>query len=229
MAQIPDLDPIGSPLTGLEQIAARGDSVEDVRVTMDELATFVKGELTPSEVLAQVIAANPQINGLDANLLQGFAASSFRNASLLSSGSIPSARLPQGEFDYSWSAGSGISGTEGSLRCFWKIPLFVSNGSPSGIMLQFGWTPFVVANTALNVTFLRTFSSFLGDANMPLILLTPECRSLAATYPEEYTELDVRLDTIAKTRSSFRCHTRRSSGRGDDYVRANWLAVGFYS
>lgn len=229
MAQIPDLDPIGSPLTGPEQFAARGDSVEDLRVTSDEIATFVKGELTPSEILSLVISSNPQINGLDANLLQGFAASSFRDASNLSSGTIPSARLPQGEFDYSWSAGSGVSATEGSLRCFWKIPLFVSNGSPSGIMLQFGWTNFALANTTLNVTFLRTFSSFLGNANMPLILLTPECRSFDANAPAQYIEAEVRLDNATKTLSSFRCHTRRSGGSGSDYVRANWLAVGFYS
>lgn len=230
MARISDATP-KLTLEGDELLLAE-DATSDVNFPIDTLSDFVKDNLTPAETLAKVIASNPEVNGLNANLLQGLAASFFQNASNLTSGTIPDARLPFGEFNTSWSSG-GVYPTAGSLRGYWKIPTFLTGGVK--IMIQFGWTNFIDPNTSpITVNFLQPFSQGWSTENKPLVGVWPECRgsewnggipSFAGTGAN--VEMDMRLWYSSLTQ--FKCSNIRTDGAGTDRVRGNWIALGYYS
>ena len=224
MAYIPDAPPVVS-VDGPELFIAR-DDLGDVKITADQLASFVIGELTPAQALAKVIASSPEINGLDANLLQGLAASFFQNASNLSSGTVPDARLPQGEFNFSWASG-GFYSNAGILKGFIKFSPHILGGN--NLMIQAGWTSFVGENISQATNFLTPFTSGFGNEDVPIVFVTPQCRS--SEYPTTLNtyqdiELGCRLKSVSKT--SISTQSYRSSGHGADKVRANWLAIGKY-
>lgn len=224
--QIVDL-PANGTLGGDELLIER-DAIGDKKVTLDALTSFVKSELTPTEILNLVKAAAPESNGLDANLLQGLAASFFQNASNLISGTVDDNRLPLGEFNTSWSSG-GAYPDAGNLRGYWKIPEFVT-GIGNRIMIQFGYTNFIYAGNKITTTYLTPFASGWGTDNSPVPIITPQCRSNewpTVTAGGGNVEMDIRLYGDATT-STFTVANIRTDGSGLDTVRANWIAIGKY-
>ncbi len=224
--QIPNL-PAGAGLDGTEIIPCR-DGAGDAKYTVDQLADFVTSTLTPSEILALVIAASPQINGLNANLLQGQTASFFRDASNLNAGVVPNARLPQGSVSPTWTSG-GLFPTEGSLKDAIKIPAFLLGGAR--YMIQHGWTNFMWENQRATITFKEPFAGGFGGTNRPNVFVTSHCRS--SEYPSLAPDPTAEAELIARlhgdpTLSGFTMVTRRLGGNLSDTVRANWWAIGTY-
>lgn len=225
MAYIPDAPPVVS-VDGPELFIAR-DDLGDVKITADQLASFVIDELTPAEALAKVMASSPQTNGLNANLLQGLAASFFQNASNLSSGTVPDARIPQGEFNFSWASG-GYYLNAGVLKGYLKFAPHIFGGE--NVMIQAGWSSFIPNNTTTSVNFLTPFSSGFGNEDNPIVIQNGECR--AEQYPTEIgnhfdIELGIRAYKVSKTGFKLRTY-RVFGGNGYDTVRSHWIAIGKY-
>ena len=221
--QIPSLPSISS-IDGDEQVPMR-DALGDVKITLDQIAEYVKDNLTPAEVLALVLASNPQVNGLNANLLQGLSSSFLRDASNLNAGVVPDTRLPQGNFVQSWTP-AGYFTLAGRLKT--KItPTNNTFGNPA-LTFQAGWTDFVGENTNLVHDFHTPFTSGFGTENTPIIILTPECRS--SEYPASFSAYQDSELTMILTRSSlsqFTCASHRLAGSLSDKVRAQYFAIGF--
>lgn len=225
MAYIPDAPPVVS-VDGPELFIARDDA-GDVKITADQVSDFVLGELTPAAALAKVIAASPETNGLNANLLQGLAASFFQNASNLSSGTVPEARLPQGEFNFNWASG-GFYSNAGILKGYLKFSPHIFGGQ--NVMIQAGWSGFIRMDGTISVNFLTPFSSGFGNEDNPIVLQSEECR--AEQYPADLgnyfdTELEMRAYKVSKTGFKLRSF-RPHGGTGNDTVRSHWLAIGKY-
>jgi hypothetical protein len=229
MARISDATP-KLTLDGDELLLAE-DAASDVNFPIETLSDFVKDNLTPAETLAKVIASNPSLNGLNSNFLQGLTAAYFENASNLRSGTVPDARLPFGEFNTSWSSGGATHVNAGIFKAYWKIPQFIANGPK--IMIQFGWSGFVGGANNIDVTFLQPFSGGWSNENKPWVGVFPECRrdgwsgTTSRPDPRENIEIDVRLWYTSLT--SFKASTKRDYGGQSDLVRANWIAIGYYS
>jgi hypothetical protein len=226
--QIPDLPPILS-IDGDELVPAR-DALGDVKITLDQVASFVKGELTPAETLAKVVAANPQVNGLNANLLQGLASTFFRNASNLNSGVVPDAQLPIGDHSWNWTSG-GTYPAAGSLEGYIKFPRFLFG---INIMLQWGWTNFVPANTDLSISFNQPFSQGFSSENKPFVIVVPENRGSewngsVSSPPNPSQNVELTMSVYHTTLTNFKCSSTRIGGALNDYVRGNWFAIGYYS
>jgi hypothetical protein len=230
--QIPDLDPILT-VDGNELVAAR-DTLGDVKVSLSQIAAFVEAGISPAEVLAKLVAASPQTNGLNANLLQGFLASHFLNASNLNAGTVPSPRLPQGSYGSDWVPG-GAYPSIGTFRAYWRMPRFAyGNNSEVGASLTFqvGWTNFVAANTLVTGNFLIPFTNgpafSAGGEDLPFMMVAPHVRSdqWPVVIPGiSAVELSVGLISLSKT--GFTIASNRNEGAGPDNVSAMWLAVGF--
>ena len=219
--------PAGAGLDGTEMLPTR-DGAGDARYTVDQLADFVRGELTSAEILALVIAANPQINGLNANLLQGLAASYFRNATNLNAGTVADARLPQGSVSPTWASG-GAYPADGSFKDAIKIPAFLLGGAR--YMIQHGWTNFMWENQRATITFKEPFAGGFGGTNRPNVFVTSHCRS--SEYPSLGPDPTSEAELITRlhgdpTLSGFTIVTRRLGGGLADTVRANWWAIGTY-
>lgn len=230
MARIGDAPPIVE-LEGAEEFIATGTSDSDVHVTADQIADFTIDSLTPAETLAKVSAASPQTNGLNANFLQGLAASYFQNASNLSSGTVPDARLPQGEHNSTWSSG-GIYPNAGSLKSYLKFDEIIPGGPK--IMLQWGWTNFVNPSTDVSVTFNQPFSGGWGNENTPVVFLTPECRGsewsgALSSFAGAGANVEVTMSVYYTSLTFFKCSSFRMAGSGLDRVRGNWWAIGYYA
>lgn len=226
--QIPSLPPVSS-IDGDEQIPMR-DALGDVKVTLDQVSNFVKSELTPEETLAKVIASNPQANGLNANLLQGLAAPYFRNASNLNTGIVDPLRLPQGDHNYFWNIG-GLYPQAGSLKGMLKLGDFIAGGSK--IMIQWGWTNFVYANTDIQVPFYESFTGGWGTENKPLVMVVPECRGSEWNGPTSSSagpsaNVELTMAAYYTHLSFFKCSSTRIGGGLADTVRGNWIAIGYY-
>ena len=223
--QITELPAISS-IDG-DELGILRDTTGDVKFTVDELTTYVLDQLTATDTLDLVKAANPEVNGLNANLLQGLAASFFQNASNLASGTVPDARLPGWLPSPSWTSG-GAYPNAGSFKDYIRIPSFLLSGQ--SYMIQFGWTNFVPNNTTVNVTFRTPFVSGWGGENTPWVGVFPHCRS--NEYPSELGADDsVELDMRVRGQPSlagFTCASIRTQGTGTDYVRGVWIAIGKY-
>ncbi len=229
--QISDLDPILT-VDGNELVAAR-DTLGDVKVSLSQIAAFVEAGISPAEVLAKLVAASPQTNGLNANFLQGFQASHFQNASNLIFGNVGELLLPPGSFGSDWVPG-GAYPSVGTFRAYWRMPRFVYGNSGAGASLtfQFGWTNFVAANTVVTGNFLIPFTlgpAFgAGGEDIPFMMVAPHNRS--SEWPSVISnaaevELTVGLSNVSKT--GFRIATNRINGSLNDQVSAMWLAIGF--
>ena len=222
--QIPNLPPISS-LDGDEQIPLR-DVTGDVRVTPDQLASFVLDKLTPEDVLNLVKFASPQINGLNSQFLGSFNSEYYLNAANLNTGTIRRDRLPQGEFSQTYSAG-GQYPNSGTVRGVLKLDQFILGGPR--IMVQMGWTPFIREWQSATINFKEPFVSGFSGENKPVLLVTPECRS--NEYPgikndDTSVELDIRVRDV--TLNGFTCASKRTSGSGTDTVSGHYIAIGYY-
>lgn len=224
--QIVDL-PAAGALEGDELLIER-DASGDKKVTLDALTDFIKNELTPTEILDLVKAAAPESNGLNANLLQGLAASFFQNASNLTSGTVDDNLLPLGEFNYNWTSG-GAYPSAGNLRAYWKLPNFLT-GVGNRTMIQFGWTNFIGESEKVTTTYLTPFAGGWGGENSPVLIVTPQCRSNGWPIVPPTIKFNVELDIRAtvSTTTSFTVYPIRNSGGDADKVRANWIAIGTY-
>lgn len=225
--QITELPAISS-IDG-DELGILRDATGDVKFTVDEMTTYVLDQLTASDTLDLVKAANPEVNGLNANLLQGLAASFFQNASNLASGTVPDNRLPGWLPSPSWTSG-GAYPNAGSFKDYIRIPSFLLSGQR--YMIQFGWTNFVAENSAITVDFRTPFTSGWGGENNPLVLVSPECRAngwsgdTSAPQNKFNVELDARV--WYTDLNKFKISTIRNEGYDPDRVRANWIAIGKY-
>lgn len=229
--QIVDL-PAAGTLEGDELLIER-DASGDKKVTLDALTDFIKNELTPTEILDLVKAAAPESNGLNANLLQGLAASFFQNANNLNSGTVSSSRLPDSDYGSSYIA-AGTYPNAGLVRNYIRV-----NEAYFGerILIQWGWTPFINENTSTTVNFPAAFASGWSSDNTPMVIVGPECRSSeypsGNPTPENAVELNIAV--ISASLISFTANSIRIKGNNNtmtpgvnDTVRANWIAFGRY-
>ena len=223
MASIPDL-PSTSVVDGDQIIPSRA-AVGDEGVTIDQIVEYANSELTPAEVLAKTIAANPSTNGLDANFLQGLAASYFTNAANLT-GTAPESILPQGSFSQQSFTG-GLDGI-GGYRASWSLPPFLAGGV--GIRIQMGYTVLVNPNTQVNTTFLEPFSAVSEFNKGPLVFISPSCfTGDAFPSPRQRVEVDIRVQQGSITTTGFTANSIRTEGANTDRVRGYWFAFGAYS
>lgn len=219
--QITGLD----PTTGLDlndlMITKKGS--EDLRATLNQLATLVNGQLTGSQLLTLLLGVDTNTSTLNANFLQGNDAAYFADTSSLTSGTLADARLPNGTL------ASTVVSTSSKYSI--NLPSFLFGGQ--NIKLQWGTSNYYVNNKTISVTFQEPFASGLTNANEPIILVTPQCRENGAVQtgtpsasPLTAVEVDVRLQYASV--NGFLACTRQVTGSGADTARANWFAIGKY-
>ena len=238
--EIPDLPPVGTVLGN--QLTVVRAATGDKKASIDEISDYVASQLTPAEILNLVKLALPQVNGLNSQFVGGLSTANLRDAStLFSDGTVPIQRLPTGSFSSSNPVG-GFYPAEGSTRNVLRLSPWLG-GIERKILLQFGYTNFVVQDSSISVTFIEPFASGFGiGLSRPIVIMSPECRhsewpAVAASGGAQ-VELDIRLTNVDL--NGFTCASRRSggsdsgSGAGSypsptrDVVRGHWLAIGFY-
>lgn len=221
------------PTTGIESTDQLPTSkgAQDLKITVDELLTYVKDNFTDAEILAKLLNVDTNTSTLNANFLQGLDANFFRNASNLLSGVVPDARLPGESTSPSWTVGGSLHTNAGQFKDYIRIPEFFLNGER--YMIQFGWSFFTTHPATQTISFRTPFASGWGNENKPLVLVSPECRSSewsGSTSSPFGAAANVELDMRVwyTDLNSFKVSTIRTSGADADRVRANWIAFGKY-
>lgn len=201
-------------LTTTDIMVSRQGS-EDYRATLQQLTDLVKSGMTAQEIMDLVLQVDTDTSGLNANFLQGLTSSFLRDAGNLNAGVVSNSRLPNGVSNQ----------TTSSNRVM--LPTFLTGGQR--LMLQWGVTPYVADSVTTFLTFPAPFVWGIGTgvhANLPLLIVTPECLPDAASAPWQNVELDIRATNVTLSGASL--HTIRTAGSSGDQVRAHWFAVGRY-
>lgn len=224
--RIIELDNTGG-VAGTDYLATSKGS-EDVKATLTEVSNFILNNLSDATVLSKLLNVDSNTSGLNANFLQGFAASHFLNAANMTGGPIPTSVLPAGTFTSSFTPG-GVYTNAGTVKNVIKVPEWLLGGR---IMIQFGWTEFIYANSQSRLIYPEPFASGFSGEDKPFLSVTPECRRDAwsevstGSQPKFNVELDIR---VSKNRlNSFDVDSIRTYGSNTDRVRAMYWAVGRY-
>ena len=207
-----------SPGLADSDLLATKKGTQDYKAPLDDLSEFIIDKITPTQVLELIKAVDADTNGVNASTLQGNNALSFRNASNLSSGTVPNSRLPSG----SWSGAFNTS----QSNYFINLPEFMF-GTSLRLRLAWGVSPYTSPNLTRRVDFRAPFVSGMTGQNEPIIITSAQC-IFDSTVGGGDNRIEVNARIYDADLNGFSFATERLRGSGSDTCRINYIAIGRY-